>query len=77
MAEFAVRQKQFLESNHWIETSASDLESNATSDPSMEVEDNDIERHKEYDCVICNQSIPSTPERPVGLCVLLQVSFLL
>jgi hypothetical protein len=28
---------------------------------------------KEYDCVICNQTTPSTDDKPMGLVVLLQV----
>lgn len=69
MAEFANRQRQFMEQNR---TDTSEFEASGTD--AMEVEEEQVERHKEYDCVICNQSIPSTPERPVGLVVLLQVS---
>lgn len=29
---------------------------------------------KEYDCVICNQTTPSTEDKPMGLIVLLQVN---
>jgi hypothetical protein len=29
---------------------------------------------KEYDCVICNQTTPSTEDKPMGLVVLVQVS---
>lgn len=32
-----------------------------------------VPRRKEYDCVICNQTSPSTEEKPMGLAVL--VSF--
>lgn len=69
MAEFANRQRQFMEQNR-----AEEAESESCGNDAMEVEEEQPERHKEYDCVICNQSIPSTPERPVGLVVLLQVS---
>lgn len=69
MAEFANRQRQFMEQNR-----ADAAEFEAGGADAMEVEEEQVERHKEYDCVICNQSIPSTPERPVGLVVLLQVS---
>lgn len=69
MAEFAFRQRQFMEQNK-----AEAAEAEASGNDAMEVEEEQPERHKEYDCVICNQSIPSTPERPVGLVVLLQVN---
>lgn len=29
---------------------------------------------KEYDCVICSQTSPSTDDKPMGLAVLVQVS---
>lgn len=32
---------------------------------------------KEYDCVICSQSSPSTEDNPMGLVVLVQVIFIL
>lgn len=32
---------------------------------------------KEYDCVICNQTSPSTEDKPMGLVILIQVSFML
>lgn len=31
---------------------------------------------KEYDCVICNQTTPSSEDKPMGLVVLVQVIFL-
>lgn len=31
---------------------------------------------KEYDCVICNQTTPSSEDKPMGLVVLVQVMFL-
>ncbi|XP_076043889.1 ubr3 ubiquitin ligase [Oratosquilla oratoria] len=68
MAEFAFRQKQFMEQN-MVDEEDTDPSGNV-----MEVEEEMVERHKEYDCVICNQSIPSTPERPVGLVVLVQAT---
>jgi hypothetical protein len=30
---------------------------------------------KEYDCVICNQTTPSSEDKPMGLVVLVQVIF--
>lgn len=32
---------------------------------------------KEYDCVICNQTTPSSEDKPMGLVVLVQVSVLI
>lgn len=32
---------------------------------------------QEYDCVICNQTTPSTEDEPMGLVVLVQVSLLI
>jgi len=32
---------------------------------------------KEYDCVICNQTTPSSEDKPMGLVVLVQVIFYL
>lgn len=72
MEEFAFRQRQFMEQNK-----AAVSEADTSGNDSMEVEEECVERHKEYDCVICNQSIPSTPERPVGLVVLLQATSVL
>ncbi|KAK4316848.1 hypothetical protein Pmani_012025 [Petrolisthes manimaculis] len=72
MQEFANRQRQFMEQN---KSEATEAEMGGTD--AMEVEEEQPERHKEYDCVICNQSIPSTPERPVGLVVLLQATSVL
>ncbi|CAL4116468.1 unnamed protein product, partial [Meganyctiphanes norvegica] len=72
MEEFAFRQRQFMEQNK-----AAAAEAEASGNDSMEVEEECVEHHKEYDCVICNQSIPSTPERPVGLVVLLQATSVL
>ncbi|XP_042224390.1 E3 ubiquitin-protein ligase ubr3-like [Homarus americanus] len=72
IAEFANRQRQFMEQNK-----AEAAESETSGNDAMEVEEEQPERHKEYDCVICNQSIPSTPERPVGLVVLLQATSVL
>ncbi|XP_064095704.1 E3 ubiquitin-protein ligase ubr3-like isoform X3 [Macrobrachium nipponense] len=72
MAEFANRQRQFMEQNK-----AEAAEAEAGVNDAMEVEEQEPERQKEYDCVICNQSIPSTPERPVGLVVLLQATSVL
>ncbi|KAM3852010.1 E3 ubiquitin-protein ligase UBR3 isoform 2-T2 [Vipera latastei] len=70
LAEFASRQKSFMET-------AMDVES-PDADIAMEIAT--AEEHVSeaiYDCVICGQSGPSTEERPTGLVVLLQASSVL
>ncbi|KAJ7415577.1 e3 ubiquitin-protein ligase ubr3 [Willisornis vidua] len=70
LAEFASRQKSFMET-------AMDVES-PDADMAMEVATS--EQHVSeaiYDCVICGQSGPSTEDRPTGLVVLLQASSVL
>ncbi|XP_012826537.1 E3 ubiquitin-protein ligase UBR3 isoform X2 [Xenopus tropicalis] len=70
LAEFASRQKSFMET-------AMDVES-PESDVAMEIAG--AEQHVAepiYDCVICGQSGPSTEDRPLGLVVLLQASSVL
>uniref|UniRef100_A0A8C5D6X2 E3 ubiquitin-protein ligase n=1 Tax=Gadus morhua TaxID=8049 RepID=A0A8C5D6X2_GADMO len=70
LAEFASRQKSFMET-------AMDVESpdgEAAMDLGLtELMDSEIL----YDCVICGQSGPSTEDRPTGLVVLLQASSVL
>ncbi|XP_025832184.1 E3 ubiquitin-protein ligase Ubr3 isoform X1 [Agrilus planipennis] len=65
MAEFASRQKQFMEK---METEAS-----ATS-MDWKNDENILISKQEYDCVICNQSTPSTDDKPMGLVVLVQTT---
>ena len=36
-----------------------------------------VSRRKEYDCVICNQTSPSTEDKPMGLAVLVQATSVL
>uniref|UniRef100_A0A8C3H8A7 E3 ubiquitin-protein ligase n=1 Tax=Chrysemys picta bellii TaxID=8478 RepID=A0A8C3H8A7_CHRPI len=70
LAEFASRQKSFMET-------AMDVES-PDADIAMEIATS--EQHVSeavYDCVICGQSGPSTEDRPTGLVVLLQASSVL
>lgn len=62
MAEFANKQKQFMEKA--METD----ETNEGMDESILVS------KQEYDCVICNQSSPSTEDKPMGLVVLIQAT---
>ncbi|XP_068602543.1 E3 ubiquitin-protein ligase ubr3 [Brachionichthys hirsutus] len=70
LAEFASRQKSFMET-------AMDVES-PDADASMDLGASEVmESEVLYDCVICGQSGPSTEDRPTGLVVLLQASSVL
>ncbi|XP_034042641.1 E3 ubiquitin-protein ligase ubr3 isoform X1 [Thalassophryne amazonica] len=70
LAEFASRQKSFMET-------AMDVESPET-EAAMDLGASELmESEVLYDCVICGQSGPSTEERPTGLVVLLQASSVL
>ncbi|CAL9690267.1 unnamed protein product [Knipowitschia caucasica] len=70
LAEFASRQKSFMET-------AMDVELPET-DATMDLGPTEImESEVLYDCVICGQSGPSTEDRPTGLVVLLQASSVL
>ncbi|KAJ8255418.1 hypothetical protein GJAV_G00204660 [Gymnothorax javanicus] len=70
LAEFASRQKSFMET-------AMDVES-PDADVAMDLGVSELpESEVLYDCVICGQSGPSTDERPTGLVVLLQASSVL
>lgn len=62
MAEFANKQKQFME------------KAMETDDSSEGMEENVLVSKQEYDCVICNQSSPSTEDKPMGLVVLIQAT---
>ncbi|XP_062390894.1 E3 ubiquitin-protein ligase ubr3 isoform X3 [Sardina pilchardus] len=70
LAEFASRQKSFMETAMDVETPDADsgMDLEASEEASEEVL---------YDCVICGQSGPSTEDRPTGLVVLLQASSVL
>ncbi|XP_068083669.1 E3 ubiquitin-protein ligase Ubr3 isoform X2 [Anabrus simplex] len=71
MAEFASKQKEFME--RAMETDDDGL-------AGMDYEDEGatlLASKKEYDCVICNQTTPSTEEKPMGLVVLLQATSVL
>ncbi|XP_017785571.1 PREDICTED: E3 ubiquitin-protein ligase UBR3 isoform X2 [Nicrophorus vespilloides] len=67
MQEFANKQKQFMESAMETETE-NKMDWSPTSAETSEP------MNQEYDCVICNQSSPSTEERPMGLVVLVQAT---
>ncbi|XP_019731364.1 E3 ubiquitin-protein ligase ubr3 [Hippocampus comes] len=70
LAEFASRQKSFMET-------AMDVESPET-EAAMDLGTSEMmESEVLYDCVICGQSGPSTEDRPAGLVVLLQASSVL
>ncbi|KAM6955595.1 E3 ubiquitin-protein ligase ubr3 isoform 1-T1 [Lycodopsis pacificus] len=70
LAEFASRQKSFMET-------AMDVESPDT-EAAMDLGGSEVmESEVLYDCVICGQSGPSTEDRPTGLVVLLQASSVL
>lgn len=72
MAEFANRQKSFLKKAMEIETEECTAGEQASSDlePMMAVS-------REYECVICSQTSPSTVARPIGMVVLLQATSVL
>ncbi|KAJ0176856.1 hypothetical protein K1T71_008035 [Dendrolimus kikuchii] len=60
MREFARRQQQFMNA----------MENMEGGEAPMEWEEDPVER--DYDCVICNTTAPTTPQDPIGLVVLLQ-----
>uniref|UniRef100_A0AAR2JKE3 E3 ubiquitin-protein ligase n=1 Tax=Pygocentrus nattereri TaxID=42514 RepID=A0AAR2JKE3_PYGNA len=70
LAEFASRQKSFMETAMDVESPEAEA---AMDVGSAEPLDSDVL----YDCVICGQSGPSTEDRPTGLVVLLQASSVL
>lgn len=65
MQDFAARQKQFMEQAMSTESMMEGLD-----DDEEEME----AREKEYDCIICNTSGPSTESNPIGLVVLVESS---
>ncbi|CAG2059045.1 unnamed protein product [Timema podura] len=69
MAEFASKQKQFMEKA--MET---DEEGLSSMDWNEDESSTLLASKKEYDCVICNQTTPSTEDKPMGLVVLVQVN---
>lgn len=66
MQEFANKQKQFMEK-------AMECDETGTEDDEGDEEEK-VAKQQEYDCVICNQSSPSTEEQPMGLVVLIQAT---
>ncbi|CAG9863571.1 unnamed protein product [Phyllotreta striolata] len=69
MQEFANKQKQFMEKA--MECDETGVEDDDDDDAE---EEEKISKQQEYDCVICNQSSPSTEEHPMGLVVLIQAT---
>ncbi|XP_047670751.1 E3 ubiquitin-protein ligase ubr3 isoform X2 [Tachysurus fulvidraco] len=70
LAEFASRQKSFMETAMDVECPEVEAVMDVSS---VEPLDSEVL----YDCVICGQSGPSTDDRPTGLVVLLQASSVL
>ena len=71
MADFANKQKQFMEKAMEIdEAEASGTEWDSEENPTKLIS------KKEYDCVICNQTTHSSEDKPMGLVVLVQVCFI-
>lgn len=67
MREFARRQQQFMSAMQSME---------GTDAAAMEWEEEEAVE-KDYDCVICNTTAPTTAADPIGLVVLLQVRILI
>ncbi|XP_076675053.1 ubr3 ubiquitin ligase isoform X2 [Andrena cerasifolii] len=69
MAEFANKQKQFMEK-------AMKTDEAGVSGMDWDQDDNTtkLTSKKEYDCVICNQTTPSSEDVPMGLVVLVQAT---
>ncbi|XP_076160459.1 ubr3 ubiquitin ligase isoform X2 [Ptiloglossa arizonensis] len=69
MAEFANKQKQFMEK-------AMKTDEAGVSGMDWDQDDNatKLTSKKEYDCVICNQTTPSSEDAPMGLVVLVQAT---
>ena len=70
MADFANKQKQFMEK-------AMEIDETETSGTESDGIPTKLISKKEYDCVICNQTTHSCEEKPMGLVVLVQVGFLI
>ncbi|CAH2006803.1 unnamed protein product [Acanthoscelides obtectus] len=62
MAEFANKQKEFMQKAMETDENFEDMEEEV------------LVSKQEYDCVICNQSSPSTEDNPMGLVVLIQAT---
>ncbi|XP_066595206.1 E3 ubiquitin-protein ligase Ubr3 [Prorops nasuta] len=69
MAEFANKQKQFMEKAMKTEEAGV-----SGMDWDQEEDTTRLTSKKEYHCVICSQTSPSTEEKPMGLVVLVQAT---
>ncbi|XP_012142217.1 ubr3 ubiquitin ligase isoform X3 [Megachile rotundata] len=69
MAEFASKRKQFME-----KAMKTDEAGVSSMDWDQEENTTKLTSKKEYDCVICNQTSPSTEDKPMGLVVLVQAT---
>uniref|UniRef100_A0A1B6CS83 E3 ubiquitin-protein ligase n=1 Tax=Clastoptera arizonana TaxID=38151 RepID=A0A1B6CS83_9HEMI len=67
--EFASKQKQFMEKAMETDEEGMDWDGSETCQV--------LASKKEYDCVICNQTSPSTDDKPMGLAVLVQATSVL
>lgn len=66
MQEFANKQKQFMAA-----AMATEMDMDGMEEDDFEIEQ---PREKEYDCIICNTTGPSTESNPIGLVVLIESS---
>ncbi|KAL3831654.1 hypothetical protein ACJMK2_023382, partial [Sinanodonta woodiana] len=76
MADFATKQKAFMEQAMETEADADAYSSTSASFESQEGYKGSVPEEM-YDCVICGQSAPSTSEKTFGLVVLLQATSVL
>ncbi|XP_052850174.1 E3 ubiquitin-protein ligase Ubr3 isoform X2 [Drosophila gunungcola] len=70
MQDFANKQKQFMQS---AAAAASSMDYGPEDDDDEELYE-EQPREKEYDCIICNCTTPSTESNPIGLVVLVESS---
>ena len=69
MADFANKQKEFMEKNMGSATGEMDLSDSTEDEPPTAAAADPM-----FDCVICNQQTTTTQDRPIGLVALLQPS---
>ncbi|XP_016997606.2 E3 ubiquitin-protein ligase Ubr3 isoform X2 [Drosophila takahashii] len=71
MQDFANKQKQFMQS---AAAAASSMDYGPEDEDDEELLYEEQPREKEYDCIICNCTTPSTESNPIGLVVLVESS---
>ncbi|KAJ9584382.1 hypothetical protein L9F63_021276, partial [Diploptera punctata] len=71
MAEFASKQKLFMEKTMETDEGLTNMDWTEEEGTTL------LASKKEYDCVICNQTTPSTEDKPMGLVVLVQATSIL